>query len=79
MQYESVSETLLPHFCTRLGIRYIYIAIPGCNICMQYCFLRHSDEMIKRLETAGLGFYVRTNETQQRLGTNLYTICDLLI
>ena len=25
--------------------------------------------MIKRLETAGLGFYVRATETQQRLGT----------
>ena len=28
--------------------------------------------MIKRLETAGLGFYVRATETQQRLGTYIY-------
>ena len=29
---------------------------------------RHSDEMIQRLEKAGLGFYVRASETKQRLG-----------
>ncbi len=29
---------------------------------------RHSNEMIKNLETAGLGFYVR--DTQQKLGKN---------
>ena len=32
------------------------------------CFSsRHSEDMIKKLETAGLGFYVR--ETDQKLGT----------
>ena len=29
---------------------------------------RHSHDMIERLEKAGLGFYVRATETQQRLG-----------
>ena len=29
---------------------------------------RHSDEMIEKLESAGLGFYVRATETQQKLG-----------
>ena len=31
---------------------------------------RHSSEMIEKLETAGLGFYVRVTETQQKLGDN---------
>ena len=29
---------------------------------------RHSPDMIEKLETAGLGFYVRATETQQKLG-----------
>ena len=29
---------------------------------------RHSEEMIEKLESAGLGFYVRATETQQKLG-----------
>ena len=29
---------------------------------------RHTDDMIKKLESAGLGFYVR--DTQQKLGKN---------
>ena len=30
---------------------------------------RHSEDMIKKLENAGLGFYVRETETHQKLGT----------
>lgn len=30
---------------------------------------RHSVEMIKKLRTAGLGFYVKERDTQQKLGT----------
>ena len=29
---------------------------------------RHSDEMIDRLKSAGLGFYVRESETTHKLG-----------
>ena len=29
---------------------------------------RHSEETIEKLESAGLGFYVRATETQQKLG-----------
>ena len=29
---------------------------------------RHTDEMIDKLESAGLGFYVKATETQQKLG-----------
>ena len=37
-----------------------------------WCILRHSyrhtENMIKKLESAGLGFYVKYTETQDRLG-----------
>ena len=29
---------------------------------------RHTDKMIEKLESAGLGFYVKATETQQKLG-----------
>ena len=35
---------------------------------------RHTDDMIKKLESAGLGFYVKATETQQKLGINLYIV-----
>ena len=31
-------------------------------------FDRHSNEMIKKLREAGLGFYVEASKTKQRLG-----------
>ena len=31
-------------------------------------FCRHSKDMIKKLENAGLGFFVKGTETQQKLG-----------
>ena len=37
------------------------------NCCMQ-CMCRHTEEMIEKLESAGLGFYVKATETQQKLG-----------
>ncbi len=49
------------------------ISIVIYYICL-YTMYRHSEEMIKNLETAGLGFYVR--ETQQKLGeSKKYTVC----
>ena len=30
---------------------------------------RHSEQIIKRLEGAGLGFFIKASETQQKLGT----------
>lgn len=30
--------------------------------------IRHSEDMIKKLENAGLGFYVRETDTNQKLG-----------
>ena len=35
--------------------------------CFVTCY-RHTDEMISKLESAGLGFYVKATETQQKLG-----------
>lgn len=32
------------------------------------CVHRHTDEMIDKLESAGLGFRVRAKESQQKLG-----------
>ena len=31
-------------------------------------FYRHANNMIKKLESAGLGFYVKATKTQQKLG-----------
>ena len=31
---------------------------------------RHTDKMISKLESAGLGFFVKATETQQKLGTH---------
>ena len=38
-------------------------------------YYRHTQEMIEKLESAGLGFYVKATETQQKLGTNMCTLC----
>ena len=32
-------------------------------------YYRHTEEMIEKLESAGLGFYVKATETQQKLGS----------
>jgi MoxR-like ATPase len=37
--------------------------IAACNP-----YRKHTDDMIKKLESAGLGFYVKATETQQKLG-----------
>ena len=39
-----------------------------------FCVYRHTDEMVKKLETAGLGFFVQADETQQKLGTCVHLI-----
>ena len=38
------------------------------HITVTFPLCRHSEEMIEKLESAGLGFYVRATETQQKLG-----------
>lgn len=40
------------------------------------CF-RHNDDMIQRLELAGLGFYVKASETEQKLGIYVLMILYL--
>ena len=32
---------------------------------------RHTDKMISKLESAGLGFFVKATETQQKLGIHI--------
>ena len=34
-------------------------------------YLRHTDEMIKKLESAGLGYHVSADETEDKLGMEL--------
>ena len=36
-------------------------------ICLQF-FSRHTDDMIHKLESAGLGYHVKTEESDDRLG-----------
>ena len=42
-------------------------------------FYRHLDDMIAKLESAGLGFYVKANETQEKLGILWYYVHVFLI
>jgi len=49
---------------------------------MKLHLFRHSDEMIRKLESAGLGFYVKATKTRHRLGTIplrqlVYRVLDL--
>lgn len=39
-----------------------------CATHYSFHIYRHSEIMIKRLESAGLGFFVQATETQQKLG-----------
>ena len=41
-------------------------------------FLRHSEDMIKKLESAGLGFYVRETDTHQKLGRTTFCLSGCL-
>ena len=42
--------------------------------------LRHTDEMITKLETAGLGYYVKSDSTQHKFGKNTYVaILNIMI
>ena len=47
---------------------------------MYYCLppYRHSEEMIKKLESAGLGFYVKATKTQQKLGENINILLSVV-
>jgi len=38
------------------------------------CVTRHSDDMIEKLESAGLGFFIKGEETQQKLGMLCYLL-----
>ena len=43
------------------------LGLKELTACGDSCY-RHTDEMIGKLESAGLGFYVKATETQQKLG-----------
>ncbi len=46
---------------------------------MKSLFFRHSDKMIKRLESAGLGYFVSATETQHKLGKLIYSIIRIIL
>ena len=35
---------------------------------MYYLFIRHSEEMIQRLESAGLGYHVGAKQSYEKIG-----------
>ena len=51
-------------------LQHVILTESNINIVLYYFIstIRHTDEMIKKLESAGLGFYVKATETQQKLG-----------
>lgn len=40
----------------------------------QLVFYRHTDDMIHKLESAGLGYHVKTDESEDRLGKKQFLI-----
>ena len=56
----------LRHFLLMYGAVQAYCA-KGLHFSAAFHSFRHSDEMIKKLQSTGLGYYVR--ETEERLGT----------
>lgn len=40
----------------------------------QLVFYRHTDDMIHQLESAGLGYHVKTDESEDRLGKKQFLI-----
>ena len=40
------------------------------------CIIRHSDDMIEKLESAGLGFFIKGEETKQKLGKALQYLLE---
>ena len=46
-----------------------------CMYVYSHALYRHSEDMIKKLENAGLGFYVRETETHQKLGIFSVYMC----
>lgn len=45
------------------------------NFCTTLVLYRHSDDMIERLESAGLGFFICITETKQKLGKYSHSHC----
>ena len=62
--FQMILSSLLPATLTEGILILIFLS----SLLVGFSIYRHSDEMIERLEKAGLGFYVRASETHQRLG-----------
>ena len=67
---QKTSSLLLPATLTE-GL---YLVRTYVHVCMHQCLnvcvfgYRHSETMIRKLRSAGLGFYVTETETRQKLG-----------
>ena len=49
-------------------MKYICVPMQPCQLLFSF---RHTDEMIEKLKTAGLGYYVKDDSTQQKFGMQL--------
>jgi len=55
----------------------VYCELIDEQFTLCYCYFRHSEELIKRLEQAGLGYHVDADKTTDRFGTE-YSIIHML-
>ena len=46
----------------------VFVIFKNCLLCNATIYFRHTEEMIKKLEAAGLGYYVKSDSTQQKFG-----------
>jgi hypothetical protein len=56
----------------------VYCELLDVLFTLCFCYFRHSEELIKRLEQAGLGYHVDADKTTDRFGTEYsinHTLC----
>ena len=53
--------------------------LASCMCVNTIVLYRHTEQMIKKVESAGLGFYTKSTQTKQRLGMNSIGITTKLV
>lgn len=77
--------TKLQEFGFVISLSFKRVVTAGVNVLVKYINTssntRHTDEMIKKLESAGLGYRVRADETTERIGkvNSLFTMVVLVL
>ena len=63
-----------------VGLRTEAYTVHVCTLYIQFFMhaSRHTDDMVKKLETAGLGFFVQAEEIQEKLGTVVFMLFSLV-